>query len=118
MDLKGKSEPKAVKVESKEGNTAKSPKCTDSKKKFNHQNIEFEFTAQPQSDKFVVEVKKPTPSVDDNVDEVQRDWPFKMVCEHLCLDLFDPAWEIRHGAGIGLRSILKAHGDGAGKRCK
>lgn len=25
MDLKGKSEPKAVKVESKEGNTAKSP---------------------------------------------------------------------------------------------
>jgi hypothetical protein len=41
-----------------------------------------------------------------------------MVCEHLCLDLFDPAWEIRHGAGIGLRSILKAHGDGAGKRCK
>ncbi|KAL7313291.1 TATA-binding protein-associated factor mot1, variant 3 [Mucor circinelloides] len=39
-----------------------------------------------------------------------------MVCEHLCLDLFDPAWEIRHGAGIGLRSILKAHGDGAGKR--
>lgn len=41
-----------------------------------------------------------------------------MVCEHLCLDLFDPAWEIRHGAGIGLRSILKAHGEGAGKRGK
>lgn len=39
-----------------------------------------------------------------------------MVCEHLCLDLFDPAWEIRHGAGIGLRSIMKAHGEGAGKR--
>jgi len=94
------------------------PNAPTRKKKFNHQNIEFEFTAQPQSDKFVVEVKKPTPSVDDNVDEVQRDWPFKMVCEHLCLDLFDPAWEIRHGAGIGLRSILKAHGDGAGKRCK
>lgn len=41
-----------------------------------------------------------------------------MVCEHLCLDLFDPAWEIRHGAGIGLRSIMKAHGEGAGKRGK
>ena len=39
-----------------------------------------------------------------------------MICEHLCLDLFDPAWEIRHGAGIGLRSILKAHGEGAGKK--
>ncbi|KAI8639842.1 hypothetical protein BD408DRAFT_371118 [Parasitella parasitica] len=95
MDLKSKSEPKAVKIESKE---------------------EFEFTAQPQSDKFVVEVKKPAPSVDNDVDQVQRDWPFKMICEHLCLDLFDPAWEIRHGAGIGLRSILKEHGDGAGKR--
>ncbi|RCI04336.1 TATA-binding protein-associated factor mot1 [Rhizopus stolonifer] len=94
MDLKGKSEPKPVKIESKE---------------------EFEFTAQPQSDKFVVEVKKPVQE-NDQVDEVQRDWPFKMVCEHLCLDLFDPAWEIRHGAGIGLRSILKAHGEGAGKR--
>ncbi|OBZ85747.1 hypothetical protein A0J61_06204 [Choanephora cucurbitarum] len=95
MDLKGKSEPKAVKVESKE---------------------EFEFTAQPQSDKFVVEVKKPTPSETDETDGIQREWPFRMICEHLCLDLFDPAWEIRHGAGIGLRSILKAHGQGAGKR--
>lgn len=77
---------------------------------------EFDFTAQPQSNKFVVEAKKPTPSAEETVDEVQRDWPFKMVCEHLCLDLFDPAWDIRHGAGIGLRSIMKAHGDGAGKR--
>ncbi|KAI9477717.1 MAG: hypothetical protein EXX96DRAFT_567910 [Benjaminiella poitrasii] len=91
LDFKGKS-PKSVKIESKE---------------------EFEFTAQPQSDKFVVEVKKPD---ENSPDEIQRDWPFKMVCEHLCLDLFDPAWEIRHGAGIGLRSILKAHGAGAGKR--
>lgn len=52
---------------------------------------------------------------DDGYDEHQRDWPFKMACEHLCLDLFDPSWEIRHGAGIGLRSILKAQGSGAGK---
>ncbi|KAI8967520.1 hypothetical protein BDF20DRAFT_899694 [Mycotypha africana] len=79
-------------------------------------NEEFEFTPQPQSDKLVVEVKKPIASADDALDEIQRDWPFKMICEHLCLDLFDPAWEIRHGAGIGLRSILKAHGDGAGKK--
>ncbi|KAI8080523.1 hypothetical protein BDF21DRAFT_444546 [Thamnidium elegans] len=98
MDLKGKSEyptPKPIKVETKE---------------------EFEFTAQPQSNKFVVEAKKPAPTNEEEFDQVQRDWPFKMVCEHLCLDLFDPAWEIRHGAGIGLRSIMKAHGEGAGKR--
>lgn len=98
MDLKSKSEhpaPKSVKVES---------------------NEEFEFTAQPQSNKFVVEAKKPAPSAEETQDEEERDWPFKMICEHLCLDLFDPSWEIRHGAGIGLRSIMKAHGEGAGKR--
>jgi TATA-binding protein-associated factor len=63
----------------------------------------------------VVEAKKQAASTD-NFDKPSRDWPFKMACEHLCLDLFDPAWEIRHGAGIGLRSILKVHGNGAGKR--
>jgi hypothetical protein len=25
-----------------------------------------------------------------------------------------PTWEVRHGAGIGLRSILKVHGSGIG----
>ena len=77
----------------------------------------FELTAQPQSNKFVVESKKPLPSQDNQVEQqTSIDWPFKMVCEHLCMDLFDPTWEIRHGAGIGLRSILKAHGAGAGRR--
>lgn len=81
-------------------------------------HLEFELTAQPQSNKFVVESKKPAPSQEAQVEQPSVDWPFKMVCEHLCMDLFDPAWEIRHGAGIGLRSILKAHGAGAGKRGK
>lgn len=79
--------------------------------------IEFELTAQPQSNKFVVESKKPLPSEDTQQDpRTSVEWPFKMVCEHLCMDLFDPSWEIRHGAGIGLRSILKVHGQGAGRR--
>ena len=96
MDVKNKSDhpvPKPVKIEKEE----------------------FDITAQPQSNKFVAEAKKPNPA-DNAADEPQHDWPFKMICEHLCLDLFDPAWEIRHGAGIGLRSILKAHGAGAGKK--
>ncbi|KAI9270458.1 hypothetical protein BDA99DRAFT_557285 [Phascolomyces articulosus] len=97
VDLKGKSTATPVKVE----------KDKD----------EFELTAQPQSNKFVVESKKPPPSQENQVEQqTSIDWPFKMVCEHLCMDLFDPTWEIRHGAGIGLRSILKAHGEGAGKR--
>ncbi|KAI9316037.1 hypothetical protein BX666DRAFT_283572 [Dichotomocladium elegans] len=97
VDLKGKSTATPVKVEP--------------------EKEAFELTAQPQSNKFVVESRKQPASQDASL--VQRtplDWPFTMICEHLCMDLFDPAWEIRHGAGIGLRSILKAHGDGAGRR--
>lgn len=80
--------------------------------------LEFELTAQPQSNKFVVESKKPPPSADATEQHNPIEWPFTMVCEHLCMDLFDPTWEVRHGAGIALRSILKAHGSGAGKRGK
>ncbi|KAI9495302.1 hypothetical protein BDB00DRAFT_870456 [Zychaea mexicana] len=98
VDLKGKSTATPVKVEK------------DTKD-------EFELTAQPQSNKFVVESKKTPPSQKSQVEQqTSVDWPFKMACEHLCMDLFDPTWEIRHGAGIGLRSILKAHGEGAGRR--
>lgn len=47
--------------------------------------------------------------------ESGEEWPFQGLCEQLCLDLFSPKWEIRHGAAIGLRAILKIHGSGAGK---
>ncbi|KAJ3416125.1 btaf1 RNA polymerase II, B-TFIID transcription factor-associated, 170kDa [Chytridiales sp. JEL 0842] len=43
------------------------------------------------------------------------EWPFEGLCEQLCLDLFSPYWEIRHGAALGLREVLKTHGGGAGK---
>ena len=42
------------------------------------------------------------------------EWPFEGVCEQLFLDLFDQAWEIRHGASMGLRDIIKVSGSGAG----
>ncbi|CEG64225.1 Putative TATA-binding protein associated factor Mot1 [Rhizopus microsporus] len=112
-----------LKSESKMKNKAEKVRIMDVKNKSDHpvpkpvkiEKEEFDITAQPQSNKFVVEAKKSNPA-DNAADEPQHDWPFKMICEHLCLDLFDPAWEIRHGAGIGLRSILKAHGAGAGKK--
>ncbi|RUP50793.1 hypothetical protein BC936DRAFT_137667 [Jimgerdemannia flammicorona] len=59
----------------------------------------FNFTPQPQSNKIVVEAKPPTNADGQPVDEEQPpspDWPFEAVCEHLCMDLFDPSWEIRH----------------------
>ncbi|KAG9295858.1 hypothetical protein G9A89_006597 [Geosiphon pyriformis] len=73
----------------------------------------FNFTPQPCSNKIVVEAKNESGT---NILEGQSNsWPFEGVCELLCMDLFDPTWEIRHGAGIGLREILKVHGSGAGR---
>ncbi|KAM3606110.1 uncharacterized protein V6R79_010725 [Siganus canaliculatus] len=48
------------------------------------------------------------------LDEI-NEWPLESFCEELCNDLFNPSWEIRHGAGTGLREILKSHGAGGGK---
>ncbi|XP_015202494.1 TATA-binding protein-associated factor 172 isoform X1 [Lepisosteus oculatus] len=47
-------------------------------------------------------------------DEI-NEWPLESFCDELCNDLFNPSWEIRHGAGTGLREILKCHGTGGGK---
>ncbi|ORZ06342.1 hypothetical protein BCR41DRAFT_311626, partial [Lobosporangium transversale] len=71
----------------------------------------FEFTPQSDSNKVVVEARLPVQSIL----ETSTEWPFEGVCDLLCMDLFDPCWEIRHGAGIGLREILKIQGGGAGK---
>ncbi len=43
------------------------------------------------------------------------EWPFERLCELLEVNLFDPAWEIRHGASLGLREIIRVHGHGAGR---
>ncbi|CAJ0917243.1 unnamed protein product [Ranitomeya imitator] len=43
------------------------------------------------------------------------EWPLESFCDELCNELFNPSWEIRHGAGTGLREILKAHGKSGGK---
>ncbi|KAL7990489.1 hypothetical protein Chor_013919 [Crotalus horridus] len=51
----------------------------------------------------------------DNIPEESNEWPLESFCEEVCNDLFDPSWEIRHGAGVGLREVLKAHGKSGGK---
>ncbi|XP_053306351.1 TATA-binding protein-associated factor 172 isoform X2 [Spea bombifrons] len=47
--------------------------------------------------------------------EETNEWPLESFCEELCNDLFNPSWEVRHGAGTGLREILKVHGRSGGK---
>ncbi|KAI5371105.1 Putative TATA-binding protein-associated factor Mot1 [Septoria linicola] len=51
-----------------------------------------------------------------DAEEEGNEWPFERLCEFLTVDLFDPAWEIRHGAAMGLREIVRVHGAGAGRR--
>lgn len=42
-------------------------------------------------------------------------WPFENFCACLYLDLFNPKWEIRHGAATALRKLINNHSSGAGK---
>lgn len=49
-------------------------------------------------------------------EEHAHDWPFEVMCDFLSIDLFDPNWEVRHGAAMGLREVLRTHGRGAGRR--
>ncbi|KAL2024633.1 hypothetical protein VTK56DRAFT_6834 [Thermocarpiscus australiensis] len=51
---------------------------------------------------------------DDSMEGTQ--WPYERLCEFLKVDLFDPQWETRHGAALGLREIVRVHGAGAGRR--
>ena len=48
-------------------------------------------------------------------EEEGLEWPFERLCEVLMVDLFDHNWEIRHGAAMGLREVIRVHGAGAGR---
>ncbi|KAK1769217.1 SNF2 family domain-containing protein [Phialemonium atrogriseum] len=43
------------------------------------------------------------------------EWPYERLCEFIKIDLFDPQWEIRQGAAMGLREVIRVHGLGAGR---
>lgn len=46
---------------------------------------------------------------------VGAEWPYERLCDFLMIDIFDPQWETRHGAAMGLREIVRSHGGGAGR---
>jgi TATA-binding protein-associated factor len=45
-------------------------------------------------------------------------WIWDGVVKLLEVDLFSPAWEVRHGAAMALRELLKAQGHSGGMRGK
>ncbi|KAH8653435.1 hypothetical protein BX600DRAFT_440508 [Xylariales sp. PMI_506] len=69
--------------------------------------------------KVVSEFKGPSIPIKSEIeteDELQgAEWPYERLCEFLKIDIFDPQWETRHGAALGLREILRVHGAGAGR---
>lgn len=70
-------------------------------------------TEQHKSDKVVMESVVDTDAAGGLGND--RYWPFEIVCSMLCSELFDAQWEVRHGAAIALREILKVHASGAGR---
>ncbi|RAL09946.1 DNA-binding ATPase [Aspergillus homomorphus CBS 101889] len=42
-------------------------------------------------------------------------WPYDPMCEILTVDIFDPNWEVRHGAAMALREVIRVQGAGAGR---
>ncbi|KAL3471552.1 hypothetical protein BJX99DRAFT_21929 [Aspergillus californicus] len=42
-------------------------------------------------------------------------WPYERTCEFLMADIFDPNWEVRHGAAMALRELIRVQGAGAGR---
>lgn len=71
----------------------------------------YDVTDQADSNKVVVEHKVQQPILTTD----NKSWPFEMLCQILMGDLFADAWEVRHGAAMGLREIVRVHGAGAGK---
>lgn len=80
----------------------------------------LERQAGDDDQKFVKEFKgQPVPdksSFQSDTEEQGLEWPFERVCDYLSVEMFDHAWEVRHGAAMGLREILRVHGAGAGRQ--
>jgi TATA-binding protein-associated factor len=61
------------------------------------------------SDKVLIDQVADEESLYDNSEE----WPFTWFCQEMFHLLFNPQWEVRHGAASALREIIKLHGDTA-----
>ncbi|KAK9916950.1 hypothetical protein WJX75_009151 [Coccomyxa subellipsoidea] len=47
-------------------------------------------------------------------DIISGRWPFAALCDQMCVDVLSPAWEVRHGAAVALREVLRSHAGSAG----
>lgn len=89
----------------------------DNSKNGKDSNPQFDVTSQQGGEKLVVEAKvaELSPILSQHAKVAGLIWQFQGVYELLLADLFDDKWEIRHGAALGLRELVKKHGGGAGR---
>lgn len=76
-----------------------------------------QYDVTSQGSKLVVEskVEELSPLLSQHAKALGLVWQFQGVYELLLADLFDDKWEIRHGAALGLRELIRKHGKGAGR---
>ena len=77
----------------------------------------FDVTSQQGGSKLVMETKvaELSPLLSQHSKVLGLVWQFQGVYELLLNGLFDDKWEVRHGAALGLRELIKNHGKGAGR---
>ena len=72
-----------------------------------------------EDSKVVSEFKGPVLPIKSEIETTEEEdgaeWPYERLCDFLKVDLFDPQWETRHGAAMGIREIIRVHGAGAGR---
>ncbi|KAE8349454.1 hypothetical protein BDV28DRAFT_60894 [Aspergillus coremiiformis] len=67
---------------------------------------EFKGAAAPENPLIQPEIVDEGPSIA---------WPYEPMCDFLMVDLFDSNWEVRHGAAMALREVIRVQGAGAGR---
>lgn len=70
--------------------------------------IVSEFKGAVLPDKSVIQ-----PEIVEDTEDVT--WPYERMCDFLKVDIFDANWEVRHGAAMGLREVVRIQGAGAGR---
>lgn len=79
----------------------------------------FEKSTEDDDSKIVAEfrgaVVPERPLIQPDFADQGSGWPLECMCEFLTVDIFDSNWEVRHGAAIALREVIRVQGAAAGR---
>ncbi|CAG8294211.1 unnamed protein product [Penicillium salamii] len=80
----------------------------------------FERNEEDDDSKVVSEFKgvvaPERPHLQPEIAEQGGGWPLEHMCEFLTIDIFDSNWEVRHGAAMALREVIRVQGVAAGRQ--